>query len=83
MRLEEDFRFNLQGQLSHEKTEVDVTIASRIAREFAVSFSLFLRKNYSVVQYDGWDLIPDIWRDKKTDGEYSTKQLLKIYEDGL
>lgn len=45
MRLEEDFRFNLQGQLSHEKTEVDVTIASRIAREFAVSFSTFFVEN--------------------------------------
>ncbi len=45
MKLEEDFRFNLLGQLSSEKSEVDVNIASKIARELTVSFTTFFAEN--------------------------------------
>lgn len=79
MRLEEDFRFNLQGQLSHEKTELDVTIASRIAREFAVSFAKCVDKHY--FQGDDIDCYY-ISVNKFRDGEFFTvKQLLDIYEN--
>jgi hypothetical protein len=76
MRLEEDFRFNLQGQLSHEKTEIDVAIASRIAREFAVLFSDFVAENYSIEFWDNGNK----WFYTKNGKNYTSKQILKIYE---
>jgi hypothetical protein len=79
MRLEDDFRFNLQGQLSHDKTEIDVAIASKIAREFAVSFSVFVAENYALKRVLNK---PIIWEGKQNKN-YTTKELLKIYEDGL
>lgn len=45
MKLEEQFRQNLLGHLSDEKTEVDVNIASDIARKFTVSFCTFFAEN--------------------------------------
>ena len=67
MKLEEEFRFKLQGQLSDEKTELDVTIASKIAREFTISFCEWYIKIAFIL-------------DTKYIGK-STKELLKIYED--
>jgi hypothetical protein len=85
MRLEEDFRFNLQGQLSFEKTEIDVAIASKIAKEFAVSFYLFLAENYHT-EKETWtnDLLPlGEVQNKKTYEIYKIENVLKIYENGL
>jgi hypothetical protein len=85
MRLEDDFRFNLQGQLSHDKTEIDVAIASKIAREFTVSFYLFLAENYHT-EKETWtnDLLPlGKVQNKNTYEIYKIEDVLKIYEDGL
>ena len=45
MTLEDTLRQNLTGQLSDEKTEVDVRIAARIAEQFAIQFHLWMLQN--------------------------------------
>lgn len=47
-KLKEQLRLRMLGQLSDEKTEVDVNNAYDVAVDFAVSFLSFLRKNYSI-----------------------------------
>jgi hypothetical protein len=70
MTLREELRQNLTGHLSNEKTEVDITIAEKIADDFAIGFADWL-----VIRYNE-DIIYD---------EYTTKELLEIYkkEKGL
>jgi hypothetical protein len=81
MRLEDDFRFNLQGQLSHDKTEIDVAIASKIAREFAVSFLKWVDSNYYQGDDDNCYYISIA---RLREGEsFKIKELLIVYEDGL
>ena len=41
-KLKQKLRENLTGQLSDEKTEVDVNIACKIAEEFAIEFGEWL-----------------------------------------
>lgn len=43
-KLREQFRERLLGQLSQEKTEVDINNAVDVCKDFSVSFSLFARK---------------------------------------
>ena len=45
MTLEDTLRQNLTGQLSDEKTEVDVQIAAMIAEQFAIQFHLWMLQN--------------------------------------
>ena len=45
MTLEEQFRNRLAGQLSSDKTEVDIRVAVRIAREFTLRFCTFFAEN--------------------------------------
>lgn len=42
MILEEQFRNGLAGQLSDEKTDVDIRVAVKIAREFAIKFGKWI-----------------------------------------
>jgi hypothetical protein len=71
MKLKEKLRQNLTGQLSDEKTEVDVNIAEKIAEEFAIGFADWMRG----FRYDNAELY----------FRHSTKELLEIYkkEKGL
>ena len=46
-KLKEQLRLRMLGQLSDEKTEVDINNAYSVAVDFAVSFTSFLRENYS------------------------------------
>jgi hypothetical protein len=75
-KLENTFRQNLLGQLSDEKTLVDVRIASNIARDFAVSFLVFVAENYHY-QNNGW------WNKNYIDEALTTEELLKRFEDAL
>ena len=77
MKLEEKFRENLLGQLSDEKTEVDVNIACKIAREFTISFFTFFAENCFEIFDSKLYHIRD--SEKYQDG-YTIKQLLEIYE---
>lgn len=72
MKLEEKLRHCLLGHLSDANTETDVTIASLIVREFAVSFSEFIKDN-CIETPKGWQM---------NGKEYVIEELLKIYEDG-
>lgn len=42
MTLEQQFRNGLAGQLSSDKTEVEIRVAVKIARDFAIGFSEWL-----------------------------------------
>jgi len=77
MNLEQQFRNELAGQLSDDKTEVDVKVAAKIAREFASTFSVFCAENYEYYP------LHKAWLNKLyLDGNiYTTDALLKIYED--
>jgi len=77
MKLEYKLRQGLLGHLSEANTQVDVTIACNITRDFAVSFSAFVAENtftYADGEYRMRELIPTF----KT-----AEDLLKIFEDGL
>jgi hypothetical protein len=74
MKLEEKLRQGLLGHLSEANTQVDVTIACNIAREFAAYFSVFCAKNCLYVGDSIWTLNAKV-------GFLTTEELLKIYED--
>lgn len=42
MTLEQQFRNGLAGQLSDEKSEVEIKVASKVAREFAIKFGKWI-----------------------------------------
>jgi len=46
MKLEDKLRQGLLGHLSEANTQVDITIACNITRDFAVSFSVFVAEKY-------------------------------------
>lgn len=73
MKLEDKLRRGLLGHLSEANTQVDVTIACNIAREFAVSFAEFIKDNCNETP-KGWQM---------NGREYLSQELLKIFEDGL
>lgn len=79
-KLKQQLRERMLGQLSSEKTEVDVNNAYEVAVEFALDFVLFLRQNY--LTQDPWDGIrvdDDVWLDFETNCEYNAKELLNKY----
>jgi hypothetical protein len=79
-KLKEQFRQRLLGQLSDEKTEVDVNNAVDVCKDFSLSFISFLRENYSTRERWENEALPyDIWRNFDTDEEYTTEELLNIY----
>ena len=47
-KLKEQLRLRMLGQLSDEKTELDVNNAYDVAVDFTLSFLSFLRENYSI-----------------------------------
>ena len=47
-KLKEQLRLRMLGQLSDEKTEVDINNAYSVAVDFTLSFLTFLRENYSI-----------------------------------
>ena len=52
-KLKEQLRLRMLGQLSDEKTEVDINNAYDVAVDFAVSFLTFLRENY-YTEFETW-----------------------------
>ena len=86
MTLKEQFRQELTGHLSDEKTEVDVNIAVRIAEEFAISFAEWLsERQVTKLQCKSYCKKHTMWfTDKKGYGA-TTIELLEIYkkEQGL
>jgi hypothetical protein len=76
MRLKEKLRQGLLGHLSEANTLVDITIASSIAREFSIAFSVFVAENYIYLENNKW-----LHYNNYGDKEFTTEELLKIYED--
>ena len=62
--------------MSDEKTEVDVNIAERIARDFATGFTKWKDDNALRVGLDAYKKIGDAENDKP----HTLKKLLEIYE---
>jgi hypothetical protein len=52
-KIKEELRFRLQGQLSSDKTEVDVNVAYDVVEKVSVSFSNFLAENYHT-EFETW-----------------------------
>lgn len=85
-KLREQFRQRLLGQLSQEKTEVDINNAVDVCKDFTLSFISFLRENYHTDK-ETWtnNNIPlGFHQDKKTYDTESTEELynkfLEIYD---
>lgn len=74
MTLEQQFRNGLSGQLSDDKTEVDIRVAVKIAREFSLSFSVFCADFGEYLggqNYRKWSTEDDI---------YTMEEMLKTFE---
>ena len=52
-KLKEQLRLRMLGQLSDEKTELDVNNAYIVVKESALSFFNFLRENYHT-EFETW-----------------------------
>ena len=52
-KLKEQLRLRMLGQLSDEKTEVDINNAYIVVKESALSFFNFLRENYHT-EFETW-----------------------------
>lgn len=69
-KLKEQLRLRMLGQLSDEKTEVDINNAYDVAVDFCLSFTSFVGEN--TLNYK-----EGIWRMKKLKPEFkTTKELL-------
>lgn len=79
-KLKEQLRLRMLGQLSDEKTEVDVNNAYSVAVDFSLSFLTFLRENYSTQKrLRRSDLEDNMWRAVNTDTESTTEELLNKF----
>lgn len=80
-KLKEQLRLRMLGQLSDEKTKVDVNNAYDVAVDFSLSFLTFLREkcvNYDFAP-DEWGLIEEGGVKEYTDEEMLNK-FLEEYE---
>lgn len=68
-KLKEQLRLKMLGQLSDEKTEVDVNNAYDVAVDFCLSFTSFVGEN--ILSYK-----EGIWRMKKLKPEFKTTEEL-------
>jgi hypothetical protein len=66
MTLREELRQNLTGHLSNEKTEVDITIAEKIADELAIGFAEWLEKlNWEIYHNNTAKELLEIYKKEK------------------
>lgn len=75
-KIKKQLRLRMLGQLSDEKTEVDINNAYIVVKESALSFFNFLRENYHT-EFETWT------RDKLPKGKVQSKKsydLLDIEE---
>lgn len=70
-KIKEELRQKLQGQLSDEKTELDVNVAYSVVEKVAVSFSVFCVEN--CYYQDGW------WNRNWKEEPLTTEELFKIF----
>ena len=80
-KLKEQLRFKMLGQLSDEKTNIDINNAYNVAIDFSLSFLTFLRENYHT-EFETWtkDLLPkDNVQNKTTYDIISIKEVLNKF----
>ena len=80
-KLKEQLRLRMLGQLSDEKTEVDINNAYDVAVDFCLSFLTFLRENY-YTEFETWtgDKLPKgEVQNKKTYDIISIKEVLNKF----
>ena len=73
-KIKEQLRLKMLGQLSDEKTELDVDNAYSVVKNNSVLFSLFCAENCHY-QGDGW------WNRNWRDEAFTTEELFKIFEN--
>mgnify|MGYP000913453667 CR=1 FL=1 len=79
-KLKEQLRFKMLGQLSDERTKEDIDNAYSVAVYFCLSFTSFLRENYSTVErWENFPLENNKWRCYGTDKEFTTEELLNKF----
>jgi hypothetical protein len=80
MKLEEKLRQGLLGHLSEANTVVDITIASSIAREFSIAFSVFVAEKC----FELFDTKTYYIRDHPHyDDAYTIEDILYLWENKL
>ena len=72
-KLKEQLRLRMLGQLSDEKTEVDINNAYSVAVDFAVLFTSFVGENYIHLSKNNWMAY------HKDTEEYTTEELLNKF----
>ena len=80
-KLKEQLRFKMLGQLSDEKTNIDINNAYNVAVHFSLSFLSFLRENYHT-EFETWtrNLLPKgEVQNKKTYDIISIKEVLNKF----
>ncbi len=80
-KLKEVLRFKMLGQLSHEKTELDIESAYGVCKDFTLSFLTFLRENYhSDTEAWSFDKLPiGFYQDKITYDIISVEEIFNIF----
>ena len=74
-KLKEQLRFRMLGQLSDEKTNIDINNAYDVAIDFSLSVLSFLRENYSITYNNEFE-------DNLSGDILDEKELLKKFLDG-
>ena len=75
-KIKEQLRLKMLGQLSDEKTDLDVDNAYSVVKKSVLSFSNFLRENYSITYNNEVE-------DNLTGDIRSAEELFKIWNDGV
>ena len=82
-KIKEQLRLKMLGQLSDEKTQLDVNNAYIVVRDVAVSFSVFCVENYHT-EFETWtrDSLPKgKIQSKKSYGLLDIEEVFKIFEN--
>lgn len=80
-KIKEELRQKLQGQLSDEKTKIDVNVAYDVVEKVAISFSVFCAENYHT-EFETWTRNPlpkGKVQSKKTYNIVDTREVFKIF----
>lgn len=78
-KIKEQLRLKMLGQLSDEKTDLDVDNAYSVVKDVAVSFSVFCAENYKAYKVKDKPLT---W-EGNMNRRYTTEELYKIWENEI
>ena len=76
-KLKEQLRLKMLGQLSDEKTDLDVNNAYDVAVSFTLSFISFLRENYHT-EFETWTRSPLKYNNYQDRGTYNIESVENI-----